>query len=74
MCVWTMQICSTGEKKGGHSTLMEIAKHSLKIEKRQIAISSSPERDKCTFPKYTPYSESEPCKGETIADQPPFWV
>ncbi len=51
-------------------TLMETANHSLEMGKCQIAISSSSERDKGTFPKDTPSSESEPCMGETIADQP----
>ncbi len=41
------------------STLMETANHSLEMEKRQIAISSSSERDKGTFTKDTPCSESE---------------
>ncbi len=54
------------------STLMETDNHSLEMGKRQIGISSSSERDKGTFPKDTPCSESEPCMGETIADQPPF--
>ncbi len=52
-------------------TLMETANHSLEMEKHQIAIPSSSERDKGTFPKDTPHSESPACKGETIADQPP---
>ncbi len=59
MCVWTMQIRFTGGKKGGPHrvpppALMETANHSLEMEKRQIAISSSSERDKGTFPKFTP--------------------
>ncbi len=53
---------------------METANHSLEMEKRQITIPSSSERDEGTFPKDTPRSESPACKGETIADQPPFWV
>ncbi|KAF4115023.1 hypothetical protein G5714_002512 [Onychostoma macrolepis] len=58
----------------------------MEMEKRQIAISSSSKRDKGTFPKDTPSSESSACyregsnrstrsespacKGETLTDQP----
>ncbi len=73
---------------------METANHSLEMEKCQIAISSSSERDKGTFPLSPERegiltdqqvlslssretvtdicSESPACKGETIADQPPY--
>ncbi|KAF4118663.1 hypothetical protein G5714_000714 [Onychostoma macrolepis] len=65
---------------------METANHSMEMEKRQTAISSSSKRDKGTFPKDTPCSEfsacyregsnrstrseSPACKGETLTDQP----
>ncbi|KAL0152471.1 hypothetical protein M9458_052194, partial [Cirrhinus mrigala] len=51
-------------------TPIKTANHSMGMEKRQISISSLSERDKGSLPKDTPYSESEPRKGETIADQP----
>ncbi|KAL0148634.1 hypothetical protein M9458_056074, partial [Cirrhinus mrigala] len=44
-------------------TLMEPANHSTEMEKCQIAISSSSERDKGTLPKDTPPSESQSVKG-----------
>ncbi|KAF4114051.1 hypothetical protein G5714_004274 [Onychostoma macrolepis] len=40
---------------------METANHSMEMEKHQIAISSSSKRDKGTFPKDTPCSESLAC-------------
>ncbi len=65
-------ISYTGGKKGGPHrvppTLMETANHSLEMEKREIAISSSSERDEGTFPKDTPCSESR--KGEILTDKP----
>ncbi|KAF4116035.1 hypothetical protein G5714_003524 [Onychostoma macrolepis] len=44
---------------------METANHSMEMEKRQIAISSSSKRDKGTFPKYTPSSESSSSESES---------
>ncbi|KAL0168478.1 hypothetical protein M9458_036700, partial [Cirrhinus mrigala] len=69
-----MQINSTEGKKGGQPrvppTLMEPANHSTEMEKRQIAISSSSERDKGTPPKDTPCSESESHRGKTQQKHP----
>ncbi|KAF4096942.1 hypothetical protein G5714_022911 [Onychostoma macrolepis] len=45
---------------------METANHSMEMEKRQIAISSSSKRDKGTFPKYTPSSESSSSESESF--------
>ncbi|KAF4097411.1 hypothetical protein G5714_021419 [Onychostoma macrolepis] len=54
---------------------MEIANHSLEMEKRQIAIPSSSERDKDTFPKDTPRSESPACKpAYNVGEDPDFDV
>ncbi|KAL0165604.1 hypothetical protein M9458_037448, partial [Cirrhinus mrigala] len=50
------------------STQMEPANHSTEMEKRQIAISSSSERDKGTLPKDTPCSESPACQGKTRSE------
>ncbi|KAI2668520.1 Foot protein 1 variant 1 [Labeo rohita] len=51
-------------------TLMEPANHSMEMEKRQIAISSSSERDKDTLPKDTPYSEFKSHRGKTQQKHP----
>ncbi|KAF4112978.1 hypothetical protein G5714_005523 [Onychostoma macrolepis] len=49
---------------------METANHSMEMEKRQIAISSSSKRDKGTFPKDTPVLSLQPVTGKAATDQP----
>jgi len=55
-----MQMHSTGKKNAGHT----VANHSTGNEKRQIAIPSSLERDKCSLSTETPASESLAFNGE----------
>ncbi|KAL0148373.1 hypothetical protein M9458_056353 [Cirrhinus mrigala] len=61
-CILVME-----DRRVGHHvspTLIEPDNHSTEMKKRQIAISSSSERDKGTLPKDTPCSESATCEGK----------